>query len=396
MSVAVEFNGVTKAFRKYREKNESLKTVLLKGKRGSFDEFLALRDVTLDIQTGETFAFIGHNGAGKSTILKLIAGILEPDSGSIHVQGRVSALLELGAGFHPELSGRENVFLNAALLGLPRKTIQQRFDEIVHFAGVEDFIDSPVKHYSSGMFARLGFAVAVNVDPDILLIDEVFAVGDEEFQRRCGEKINDFRQSGRTVVLVSHGLTAIRNLCDRVALLSHGCVETLGRPGDVVDQYLSDVASAGTQHTDTGEVGSGRRGSGEVRIQEVQLLTPQVLRAGEEVVLRIHWFAQSAIPNPVFRISFFRSDGIALFSTNTNLGDLALPVATGEGFVEYGIPRFPLLAGSYYVSVAAQDHSAQHVFDEWPHAVSFSVESGVDAGSEGLFAFGGTWRSSLI
>ena len=398
MTAAIEFRDVTKTFRKYHEKNQSLKAFLLKRKRGRFEEFRALHDITLDIETGETFAFIGHNGAGKSTILKIIAGILEPDSGSIMVQGRVSALLELGAGFHPELSGRENVFLNAALLGLGRKMIQQRFDEIVEFAGVADFIDSPVKHYSSGMFARLGFAVAVNVDPDILLIDEVFAVGDEEFQRKCAEKIYDFRRSGRTVVLVSHGLGTIRNLCDRVALLNHGAIESLGAPGAVVDQYLSDVAtgaSGGTPPVATGAPLEGqpsRWGSGEVRIERVQLLTAGELRTGDEVVIRLHWQAHTSIIAPVFAVGIYRADGVHIFGTNTHIAQFPIAAANGSGYVDFELPRLPLLAGAYSLTVAVHDESVGKMFDEWHGAVHFSVQPGLDSGAQGIVALGGTWR----
>ena len=194
----------------------------MRGRRVIAEDFWALRDVSFEVYEGETFGLIGENGSGKSTMLKCLTKILRPDEGTVAVNGKVSALLELGAGFHPELSGRENVFLNGAILGLSQKELRRRFDEIVDFAGVGAFIDEPVKNYSSGMYVRLGFSVAINVDPDVLLVDEVLAVGDEAFQRKCNEKFAELRNQGKTIVLVSHGLGTVQNLCDRVAWFSHG------------------------------------------------------------------------------------------------------------------------------------------------------------------------------
>src|SRR3954449_4258351 len=197
--IAVEATEVSKRFRLYHERNQSLKAAFMRGRRAKFDEFWALRDVSMSVPAGKTYGLIGHNGSGKSTLLKCMAGILVPDSGAIRTQGKVSALLELGAGFHPELSGRDNVYLNGSILGLSKRELDKRFDAIVGFAGLEQFIDTPVKNYSSGMYVRLGFSVAINVDPEILLVDEVLAVGDEQFQRRCAEKFADFREEGKTI-----------------------------------------------------------------------------------------------------------------------------------------------------------------------------------------------------
>ena len=191
------------------------------------------------IASGQTFGLVGSNGSGKSTLLKTMARILSPDSGSIVTNGKVTALLELGAGFHPELSGRDNVYLNGSILGLSQKEIDSKFDEIVDFAGLEQFIDQPVKNYSSGMYVRLGFAVAINVDPDILMVDEVLAVGDEEFQTRCMEKFDEFAQAGKTIILVSHALGTVRDMCDQVAWLSHGRILEVGDPDEVIDKYQS-------------------------------------------------------------------------------------------------------------------------------------------------------------
>src|SRR3954471_22553739 len=236
---AVEVTGVSKRFRLYHERNQSLKAAFMRGRRAKFDEFWALQDVSFSVPAGKTYGLIGHNGSGKSTLLKCLAGILVPDKGSVRTRGKVSALLELGAGFHPELSGRDNVYLNGSILGMSKKQIDSQFDEIVDFAGLETFIDTPVKNYSSGMYVRLGFSVAINVDPEILLVDEVLAVGDEAFQRKCSEKFADLKESGKTIVVVSHALGAMQSLCDQLALLEHGNLVTVGPSQDVIDDYLT-------------------------------------------------------------------------------------------------------------------------------------------------------------
>jgi len=217
-SEAVNVSGLWKNFRLYHEKNQYLKAAILRGRRARYEEFWALRGIDFTVPTGTTFGVIGSNGSGKSTLLKCLTGILMPDKGSVTVKGRISALLELGAGFHPELSGRENVFMNGAILGLSKKEITAKFDDIVEFAGLENFIDTPVKNYSSGMFVRLGFAVAAHVEPEVLLIDEVLSVGDESFQRKCAERIEQFRREGRTIVFVSHGLAQVEQLCETLCV----------------------------------------------------------------------------------------------------------------------------------------------------------------------------------
>jgi lipopolysaccharide transport system ATP-binding protein len=263
----VRVDGLSKRFRLFHERHQSLKQSLLNMRRSTHEEFWALRDVTFDVGAGETFGIIGHNGSGKSTLLKCLTKILEPDEGSVAVTGSVSALLELGAGFHPELSGRENVFLNAAILGVPRKHIVERFDDIVEFSGLEQFIDTPVKNYSSGMFVRLGFAVAINVDPTVLIIDEVLAVGDAEFQAKCGDKIAEFRERGKTIVLVTHAMGDVVRICQRAAWLDHGRIREIGAPNEIADAYLATTHVGRSVHVQDGL----RWGSGEVQIDTVEL-----------------------------------------------------------------------------------------------------------------------------
>jgi len=236
VAAAVEIEGVSKRFRLYHEKFTSLKERVIHGGKVPFEEFWALRDIDLRIEAGESVGLLGHNGSGKSTLLKCIAGILRPTTGEIRTQGRLAALLELGAGFQPDLTGRENVFLNGSLLGLKRSEIAARFDEIVHFSGdeVERMIDNQVKFYSSGMYVRLGFAIAINVEPEILLVDEVLAVGDEAFQRKCLDRVAAFQREGRTIIVVTHAADLVRQVCTRAAALDHGRLVEVGDPNDVI------------------------------------------------------------------------------------------------------------------------------------------------------------------
>lgn len=250
MAPALVVEGVSKLFVIHHEKARSFQDALVNlvhHRNGTREEFWALRDINFAVEQGESLAIIGRNGSGKSTILKLITGILMPTSGTIRVGGKISALIELGAGFHPDLTGRENVYLNGSILGISRKEMNRKLDEIVSFAELERFIDTPLRHFSSGMQARLGFSVAVSVDPEILIVDEVLAVGDEPFQHRCFERIDDFRRRGKTVVFVSHNLEIVNRLCDTAVYLENGSMKALGNVADVIDWYKSDVRDAEAQ-----------------------------------------------------------------------------------------------------------------------------------------------------
>lgn len=238
---AVSVDHVSKKFRLYHERNQSIKSAIMRGRRSVHEDFWALDNVSFDVPEGSTFALVGSNGSGKSTLLKCLSRIYFPDSGEIQSRGKVAALLEVGSGFHPELSGRENVFLNGSILGMSKRTIEEKFDDIVNFSGVREFIDQPVKNYSSGMYVRLGFSVAINVDPDILIVDEVLAVGDAEFQAKCRSKFSEFRDAGKTVILVSHSMETVLDMCDQAAWLSHGRLEEVGQAPAVVDRYLRSL-----------------------------------------------------------------------------------------------------------------------------------------------------------
>jgi ABC-type polysaccharide/polyol phosphate transport system ATPase subunit len=395
VAAAIEVEHVSKRFRLYRDRNQSLKATLLRRGRATFDAFQALDDVSVSIKQGETFGFIGENGSGKSTLLKCIARILEPDAGRIAVTGKVSALLELGAGFHPELSGRENVYLNGSILGLSRRQLDQRFDDIVDFADLAQFIDSPVKNYSSGMYVRLGFSVAINVDPDVLLVDEVLAVGDESFQRRCGEKFAELRQSGKTIVIVSHGLASIRTMCDRAMWLDHGQAKCTGPAGEVIDEYL-----AGVHHVQTDRKDGTQWGPADARVTKVELFdsdgrSTSQARTGDEVRFRLQWASDVPVPKPVFCLAISTTDGVLVSAPTNRATPMQIETMEGEGAIDIVIPRLAILPGSYEASVSLWDRNLLHEFHHWQRAVHFDVlaSSALDQGG-GVLSLGAEWRDA--
>ena len=399
MTAAITVDDVSKVYRLYHERNQSLKAALMRRARVKYEEFWALRDVSLEVPEGATFAIIGENGSGKSTLLKCMARILRPEKGRITTTGKISALLELGAGFHPELTGRENIYLNGSILGLTKKQLNQRFDDIVGFAGLEHFIDTPVKNYSSGMYVRLGFSVAVNVDPDILLIDEVLAVGDAEFQRKSLEKFDEFRQSGKTIVIVSHTLESVRNLCDTAVWLEHGNVRRTGQASDVIDDYLTDSHSDRAQD---GQYGT-RWGSGEGQLEKIELLdvAEQPVKrvcTGDTVVLRFHYKAHQAIPSPVFGLAVYTLDGVRVTGPSTrDVGLVPEQLDAGsEGFVDLRIDRLLLLPGTYDVSASLHNNAGTHVWDMRHRVLRFDVEFGEPHEEYGFTSLGGTWMGDAL
>jgi ABC-type polysaccharide/polyol phosphate transport system ATPase subunit len=373
----VRVDGLSKRFRLFHERHQSLKQSFLNMRRSTHEEFWALRDVSFDVYAGETFGIIGHNGSGKSTLLKCLTKILEPDEGSVAVTGSVSALLELGAGFHPELSGRENVFLNAAILGVPRKHIVERFDDIVEFSGLEQFIDTPVKNYSSGMFVRLGFAVAINVDPAVLIIDEVLAVGDAEFQAKCGDKIAEFRERGKTIVLVTHAMGDVVRICQRAAWLDHGKIREIGAPNDIADAYLATTHVGRSVHVQDGL----RWGTGEVQIDTVELLDggrqpAEFARTGDPLAFRVHLSSRAPVIGPEVVVSLHDIDGRTLSEVSTRTRDVHIDQVDGARTLTLEIDQFPLSEGTYELSAAVRDESGQREFDVRSRMLRFDVLKG--------------------
>ena len=395
---AVVVEGVSKRFRMYGERTRSLKQAVLQRRRATFEEFWALQDVSFEIPRGSTFGLIGENGSGKSTLLKCVARILRPDTGEIATHGRVAALLELGSGFHPELSGRENVYLNGSILGLSKREIDKRLDEIVDFAGVEAFIDQPVKNYSSGMYVRLGFSVAINVDPDILLVDEVLAVGDASFQQKCMEKFADYRRAGRTVVVVSHAMGQLRNFCDQAAWLEHGRLQAVGPAGAVVDDYV-DETHADRAVPDAEGADDARWGSGEIRVERVEVLDTgggdtRTVRTGDDVVVRLHYRADQPVERPVFGLGITTLEGHDVTGPNTRDTDDVPDRLEGEGHVDFQVDRLALLPGTYELTAAVYDYTCQHPFDHRHRLVRFDVVPGTPRESVGVVSLGGSWHYS--
>ena len=372
---AVVVEHLWKSFRLYHEKNQYLKSTFLRGRRAKYETFWALNDVSFEIPKGSTFGIIGTNGSGKSTLLKCLTGILTPDKGSITINGEIAALLELGAGFHPELSGRENIFLNGAILGMTRKQIEDRYDEIVAFSELERFIDTPVKNYSSGMTVRLGFAIAINVNPEVLIIDEVLAVGDTNFQQKCREKIEDFRQQGKTIILVSHGLADVANICDEVLWLDNGITRKVGKAVDIVSRYNAESHNAEpVNHEERGD----RWGTREIEIQEVFLTDEfgnrtENVESGHTVSLNCVYKSTLEADNCAFAYGITDLHGTVLWGTNSKVQGVPFPMVRGVGTNSITIPKLHLLEGTYDLSVAIADGTYSHEYDHWSRRHRFHV-----------------------
>ena len=393
---AVSVREVSKTYRLFgrRSQFQTLKSALLGRESAPEPEssVRALTTVSFEVSRGEAFGMVGRNGSGKSTLLKLISGILKPTQGHIAVDGRISALIELGAGFHPEISGRENIYINGIMLGLSRKEIEKRFERIVDFAGIGEFLDQPVKTYSSGMYVRLGFAVAVHVDPDILIIDEVLSVGDEEFSQKCIAKIQEMKFRGVTMLFVTHQLDLVRTLCDRALWLDYGQIASIGDPVRVVDAYLQSVSgqkTAARQETlepasarDENELLEEERwGSGEVVLTRVALVDSRqrelvALGASTRVAIEMDVNVRQPQSDFVFGIGIFHADGTCVYGTNTDLEGFVAERMESDGTVRFEIPSLDLIAGNYRIDAAVHTRSGR-AFDYRRGVVRFVVGSTV-------------------
>ena len=389
---AIIVDSVSKNFRLYHERNRYIKAAILRGRRARYEEFWALDDVSFEVEHGSTLGLIGSNGSGKSTMLKCLTGIYRPDKGRVTVNGNIAALLELGSGFHPELSGRENIYLNAAILGLSKKDAQRQFDSIVEFAGLERFIDTAVKNYSSGMQIRLGFSIAAHVEPEILLIDEVLTVGDQTFQRKSSEKIEQFRREGRTIVVVSHSLVSVQQLCKEVIWLEKGHMMMRGPAAEVISAYTGESYA---QHVAMDADFRERWGTEEVRIDRIELLNAggektERIETNAAMTISTQLTAQTSVRAPVVKVSISKLDGDIVWSSTSRKSDLGLGNLNNPVVVNVAIPELPLLEGTYYISVACTDTTGTTDFDHCQNWVRFDVHQS-DLFEEGLVAVPSTW-----
>ncbi len=402
MATAVEFSHVSKFFRLERDKPRAFQDLFIslaqRRKNRKAKEFWALRDVSFDVQRGETLGIIGSNGSGKSTTLKLISRIISPTAGTVRVNGRVTALLELGAGFHPELSGRDNIFMNGTVMGLSRKEIEYKVDSIIEFAELEDFIDVPVKNYSSGMYARLGFSVSVHLDPDILLIDEVLSVGDQSFQQKCNERMLNLRKKGVTILLVSHDIDAIWRLCSRAVWLDHGAMKLEGAASKVTDSYFKYVLEQSAKNEQNEAWAENRMGSGEAYITDVEFLGEEMLPrhvflTNEALIIRIHYETRERVERPMFGLALHQaSSGINLAGPNSRFGDCDIPAIDGKGYLDYHIRQLPLLPGDYVIDASIYDWQDTHRYDYWHQCARFTVVPGGTRERYGVMALEGEWQ----
>ena len=401
--IAIQLENISVRYRVPHERYRTLKEHAIRWleRRVQYDDFLALRDVDLCIRSGEVVGIIGRNGAGKSTLLKVISRVLQPSRGRVRLRGRVAPLLEFGAGFHPELTGRENVFLNGAILGFSHAEMEKKFKHIIDFAELWDFIDAPLRTYSSGMVARLGFAIATDVDPDILLLDEVLSVGDVAFQQKSAERIQSFRAAGATILLVSHSMDTVQAMCDRAVWLDRGKVITDGNPEAVVQHYRGEDAKVESKRlSDATTLASNQRwGTRRIEIVNVRLLNEKgiektIFRTGDPFILQMDYQCHEAIASPVFGMAINRQDGVHITGPNTSFAGMVLPTLDEAGTITYRILYLPLLEGLYNISVAVHNSEDTEMFDYHDRAYHFRVVNydGRIRERYGLMTLRGEWE----
>ena len=389
---AIAVEGVSRVFRVRANEAATLKELVVRRGRGSVEEVRALHDVSLRVEPGEAVGLVGRNGSGKSTLLRLIAGIIKPTSGRVDAGGRIGSLLELGAGFHPDFSGRENVFLNGAIFGLRRKQIEERFDEIVAFAELEHAIDRPVRTYSSGMYMRLGFAIAAFLDADTLLLDEVFAVGDEAFQRKCFGRIHAFKEGGGTIVFVSHDAAAVERLCERAVLLQRGEVVVDGPTREALVRYRRALAD----EVDPAERAAGLRewGTGDAAIVEATLLGAEgsarrQFLAGEPLRLRVRVDARDGLAPPLLQLELRDDAGLLVAAEAVDTATLGWDGGSGERLLRYEVESLPLSDGRFHLRLGLSEAGGARQLHWLDDALTFVV---YPAGEErGVVRLRGSW-----
>lgn len=415
---AIEVKNITKRFKVYYDKGNTLKEKVLFKKRRAFEERIVLDDISFSVKKGEAIGLIGHNGCGKSTTLKLLTRIMYPDSGNIEVKGRVSSLIELGAGFHPDMTGRENIYINASIFGLTKKEIDKKIDNIIDFSELGDYIDNPVRTYSSGMYMRLAFSVAINVEAEVLLIDEILAVGDANFQIKCFNKLQEIKANGTTIVIVSHSLGQIEQICEKSIWIHNGKIKREGSPRDVHPEYLNFVINEHMEETENGEnkqednqqaeivdkndvqidekqdeIVKERWGNQNVVITKIEMLNDKrkcvsVFKVSEPFSIRFDYSVKERLENAVFGIAIHRIDGVQCYGTNTQIDGKNGILLETDGSVEIKVCEMSLLPGIYTLDVAIEKNPGIPI-DYYTHCYSFEVCS--DTNEVGLVKLKHEW-----
>ena len=414
----ISIENVSKSFKIYHDKPLTLKEKILRLRSNDYSDFIAVNDVSINVKKGETLGLIGHNGCGKSTLLKLITKILYPDKGKISVSGRISSLIELGAGFHPDFTGRENIYTNASIFGLSTKEIDSKLEEIIKFSELGDFIDNPVRTYSSGMYMRLAFSVAINVNPEILLIDEILSVGDENFQKKCYEKIEGFKNSGATIIIVAHDLGTIEKICDRVIWLDAGKIIKEGESDRIVNLYKQHMNKKFVELKQNEYIDESNRileesgepkeintiankfsddirwGSKEVEITEANILNKNgektnVITAGEEMVVEISFQVNKPQKEYIFGMGFYSSENVLVYGNNTQIDKLKIKDIKNQGKIRFTITNCNMLSGNYRLNVAVVDDN-HRALDFIKYYMDFTVVS--NDKSVGFFTIKHVWE----
>lgn len=418
---AIEVTNIKKTFKIYYDKSNQLKERLLFKNRNKYEVREVLKGISFEVKKGEAIGIIGQNGCGKSTTLKLLTKIMYPDSGEIEIKGRVSSLIELGAGFHPDMSGRENIYTNAAIFGLNKKEIDRRLEEIIRFSELEDFIDNPVRTYSSGMYMRLAFSVAINVNADVLLVDEILAVGDVNFQQKCFDKLKEIKANGTTVVIVSHSLSQIEQICERSMWIENGAIKAIGIPKFIHEEYLSqmeknrinrakeeeeekketnnqnDISNTSEEHDieqKSNEIKEIRMGNKKVEIEKVYLLNnkkeiTQNFYSEEDIMIEIFYKNNSDIKEGNFGIGIYRDDGLYCYGTNVDIEFGTLFPLTQKGKVTIILPKIKLIHGVYFCDVAIHSKDSLEVYDDIRNSLQFQIY--LSKRDDGLYRMQSRW-----
>jgi ABC-type polysaccharide/polyol phosphate transport system ATPase subunit len=390
----IQLENVHKRYRIYRQRYQSVKEILVHRRLGEWVDHWALRGISLKVRQGTTLGLIGPNGAGKSTTLKVMARILTPDRGSARIARRVSGLLELGAGFQMEYTGKENIYLNGSLLGLSRRDIERKYDAIIEFSELGSAIADPLRTYSSGMYMRLAFSIAVHVDPEVLLVDEILAVGDQSFQQKCLNRIGEFQAAGGTIVIVSHSLGSIQEMCTEVAWVEDGVLQAMGSPMTVVNAYLDRVREK-DQAREASQAGEPRElpavQLGGVRMLDRHGEQARVLEVGDPLVLEIPYRVHRRLDTPTFGVALYRNDGVCLYATNTQVDRVAVPPLINDGVIRFDYRGLPLLAGTYRLSIVVFDATDEgRPIDFQDKVYSFRMVATTD--EQGLVRFDHDWQ----